>query len=89
MEFLNVKASLAWKVVVSSRIFRELLSEGNGLLPGRIQGSRAYLGHEAFMASSRGRACCDERRKKFYDSVCSGPSSIAGDWRSGVKPWPC
>ena len=41
------------------------------------------------MAGSSGRACHDERRKKFYrdnDSVCSGPSSIIRDWRSGAKP---
>jgi hypothetical protein len=74
--------------VTTSAIFREFLSEGNGLLCGRIPGSRGCLGLEASVGGSSGRTCCDERRKKFYrdnDSVCSGPSNINGDWRSGEK----
>ena len=43
------------------RVFRELLSAGYGLLPGRLPGSCGYLGCEVFMAVSGG-SCRNERR---------------------------
>ena len=54
------------------RVFRELLSAGYGLLPGRLPGSGGYLGHEVFVAIS-GRSCRNESRKNLYganDTYC-------------------
>jgi hypothetical protein len=72
-------------------VFRELLSAGYGLVPGRLPGSVEYLGREIFMAVSS-RSFWKERRKNLYgvnDSVCSGSSNFINDRRSGVKPWSC
>jgi hypothetical protein len=66
-------------------VFRELLSAGYGLLPGKLTGSGV------FMAVSGG-SCQNERRKNLYgahDPVCSGSSNLIGDRRSGAKPWTC
>jgi hypothetical protein len=70
--------------------FRQLLSAGYGLLPGRLPGVGGCLGREVFMAVSSG-SCRNERRKLYgaNDSVCSGSSNFNGDQRSGTKPWTC
>jgi hypothetical protein len=76
---------------VDRRVFRELLSAGNGLLPGRLPGSGGYLGREVVMEIS-GMSRRNERRKNLYganDSVRSGPSKFISEWRSGAKPWTC
>ena len=72
------------------RVFRELLSAGYGVLPGRLPGSCGYLGREVFMAVSGG-SCRNERRKHLYgvnDSVCSGTSNFISDRRSAAKRGP-
>jgi hypothetical protein len=69
---------------VDRRVFTELLSEGHGLLPGRLLGSGGYLGRKVFMAVS-GRSFRNERRKNLYranDSVRSGTSNFIDDRRS-------
>jgi len=78
-------------LVVDGRIFRELLSAGYGLLPGRLLGSGGYLGSEVSMAVSL-RPCRNERRKNLYganDSVCSSTSKFINYWRSAAKLWTC
>ena len=73
------------------RVFRELLSAGYGLLPGRLPGSGGQLGREVVMAVI-GRSRRNERKKILRganDSVCSGARNFIGDWRSGAKPWTC
>jgi len=50
---------------VVGRVFRELLREGYGLLPGRVSRSGGYPGREVFMAVSS-RPCRNERRKYLY-----------------------
>ena len=45
------------------RVFRELLSAGYGLLPGRLPGSVGYLGREVLIAVTS-RSFRNERRKK-------------------------
>jgi hypothetical protein len=70
--------------------FKELLSAGYGLLPGRLPGSCGYLGCEVFMSVS-GRSSRNERKKNLHganDSVCSGTTNFIGDWRSAGNPEP-
>jgi len=55
----------------------ELLSEGHGLLPGRLPGTRGGLGREDCMADS-GRDGRKRRKKNFdgtYDPDCRGNSN--------------
>jgi hypothetical protein len=75
---------------VDRRVFRELLSAGYVLLPGRLPGSGGCLGREVFLAVSGG-SCRNERRKLYgaNDSVRSGSSNFIDDQRSGTKPWTC
>jgi hypothetical protein len=76
---------------VDTRVFRELLSAGYALLPGKLPSSGGYLDREDFMAVN-GRSRRNERRKNLYganDSVCSGNSNLIGDWWSGAKSWTC
>ena len=67
-----------------------IISEGHGLLPGRLAGTRGGLGREDCMADS-GRESRKGKKKKFdgnYDSECSGNSNLINNRRSGAKSGP-
>ena len=58
------------------------------MLPGRVPGSRVYLGREAFVAVT-GRSCRNEKGKNLNwvnDVVCNRVSIATDDRRSGAKP---
>jgi len=76
---------------VFGRVFREILTAGFGLLPGRIPGSGGLMGREIYMLFYVW-SCRNERREYLYgtnDSVSSGTSNVINDRRSGFKPWNC
>jgi hypothetical protein len=72
-------------------VFLELLSKGNGFVPGGLPSACRYLGREGFVAVS-GLTGRDARRQELHrgnDTVRSGYSNFTSDCRSGVEPRTC